>query len=300
VGALEGALTSLPETAEPTHQGEDAPIPFDVRQLPEHIEHLARTEGAQSAQFVANLVLRIRGMFADTRLVGIVAPPIEESPTVAQWLETILGDDKATSSNITIIDLSLVPSDVLHLVIAVIARLVFETLQRYRKLTNHELPTTIILEEAHTFVSRGSDGDDHNVATPAQMCRQTFERIAREGRKFGLGLVLSSQRPSELSPTVLAQCNTFLLHRIVNDRDQELIAKLVPDDLRGMLRELPSLPTRLAVLLGWATPVPILVELNELPREHRPRSADPRFWETWSGIVPRKVDWDTLSNDWVS
>ena len=296
---LQDALTTLPVGTEPTHQGEDAPIPFDVRELPEHIEHLAR-DGAQNIQFVANLVLRIRGMFADTRLAEIVAPPIEKGPTVPEWLETILGDDKPTSSNISIIDLSLVPSDVLHLVIAVIARLVFEALQRYRKLTNDELPTTIILEEAHTFVSRGSDAEDNNVATPAQMCRQTFERIAREGRKFGLGLVLSSQRPSELSPTVLAQCNTFLLHRIVNDRDQELIAKLVPDDLRGMLRELPSLPTRLAVLLGWATPVPILVELRELAGEHRPRSADPRFWETWSRTLPRKVDWDTLADDWVS
>jgi DNA helicase HerA-like ATPase len=131
------------------------------------------------------------------------------------------------------------------------------------------------------------------------MCRHTFERIAREGRKFGLGLVLSSQRPSELSPTTLAQCNTFLLHRIVNDKDQELIAKLVPDDLRGLLRELPSLPTRLAILLGWATPVPILVELNELAKEHRPRSADPRFWGVWTGVEPRKIDWKKLVDDWT-
>src|SRR5207248_203962 len=140
---------------------------------------------------------------------------------------------------------------------------------------------------------------EETVATPAQMCRQTFERIAREGRKFGLGLVLSSQRPSELSPTVLAQCNTFLLHRIVNDRDQELIARLVPDDLRGLLRELPSLPTRLAVLLGWATPVPILVELKELAESHRPRSADPRFWDTWSHAVARPAAWDEIVADWT-
>jgi hypothetical protein len=82
-------------------------------------------------------------------------------------------------------------------------------------------------------VKRGRDADA-DTPTAAEMCRQTFERIAREGRKFGLGLVLSSQRPSELSPTVLAQCNTFLLHRIVNDRDQELVGKLVPDNLGGL------------------------------------------------------------------
>lgn len=101
----------------------------------------------------------------------------------------------------------------------------------------------LVLEEAHTFVRRSTDVDGP-ADTPTQLCREAFERIAREGRKFGLGLVLSSQRPSELSPTVLAQCNTFLLHRIVNDADQNLLDRLVPDNVGGLLRELPSLPSR--------------------------------------------------------
>lgn len=296
--AIEAALTLLPPATQPSHQGEDAPIPFDVRLLPDHLEHLARENGTgqQNVQFIANLVLRVRGMLSDTRLEPILSPTV--NPTAPEWLDLVIGGDQPDSSNISILDLSLVPSDVLHLIIAVIARLVFETLQRYRKLTHDELPTVMVLEEAHAFVSRGSDVEE-NVATPAQMCRQTFERIAREGRKFGLGLVLSSQRPSELSPTVLAQCNTFLLHRIVNDRDQELIGRLVPDDLRGLLKELPSLPTRLAVLLGWATPVPILVELKELLESERTRSADPRFWETWSRRIERPADWNAIVADWT-
>lgn len=134
----------------------------------------------------------------------------------------------------------------------------------------------------------------------AQMCRQVFERIAREGRKFGLGLVLSSQRPSELSPTVLAQCNTFLLHRLVNDRDQELVGKLVPGSLGGLLRDLPNLPTRQTILLGWATPVPVLVEMRELPEAQQPQSADPRFWDTWTGARKRSVDWQHIATEWTS
>jgi DNA helicase HerA-like ATPase len=176
---------------------------------------------------------------------------------------------------------------------------VFESLQRYRR--SHpkglSLPTVLVLEEAHTFVRRGKD-DEGPAATPAQLCRETFERIAREGRKFGLGLVLSSQRPSELSPTVLAQCNTFLLHRIVNDSDQNLVARLVPDNVGGLLRELSSLPTRQAILLGWATPLPILVEVDELPHDHRPRSADPDFWDVWTRAKERVVDWDAIAQDW--
>src|SRR6185312_1724109 len=121
-----------------------------------------------------------------------------------------------------------------------------------------------------------------------------------EGRKFGLGLVLSSQRPSELSPTVLSQCNTFLLHRISNDRDQELVHRLVPDNLRGLLRELPSLPSQNAILLGWASELPVLVRMDDLPRAHQPRSDDPDFWHVWTGRddsgnpVARPPDWELV------
>src|SRR6185312_4330475 len=114
-----------------------------------------------------------------------------------------IGGPQATNGQIAVLDLSMVPADVLHIVITVVARVVFEALQRYRRLYGEELPTVLVLEEAHTFVQRRM-GDEPGHATPARMCRETFERIAREGRKFGLGLLLSSQRPSELSQTVLA------------------------------------------------------------------------------------------------
>jgi DNA helicase HerA-like ATPase len=156
----------------------------------------------------------------------------------------------------------------------------------------------LVLEEAHSFIQRRV-GEDAPAFGAAQICRETFERIAREGRKFGLGLVLSSQRPSELSPTVLAQCNTFLMHRIVNDQDQQLVGRLVPDNLGALLRELPSLPSRQAILLGWATPIPVLVEMNELPLEHRPSSSDPKFWSVWVGDEERPIDWGSLAADWV-
>ena len=180
--------------------------------------------------------------------------------------------------------------------------MVFEALQRYRKLNGEVLPTVIVMEEAHTFVKRyPSDAENQNSAA---ICCQVFERIAREGRKFGLGLVLSSQRPSELSPTVLSQCNTFLLHRISNDRDQELVNRLVPDNLRGLLRELPSLPSQHAILLGWASELPVLTRMRDLPHEHRPQSDDPDFWDVWTGKdqagkpVERPIDWGGLARDW--
>jgi DNA helicase HerA-like ATPase len=125
-----------------------------------------------------------------------------------------------------------------------------------------------------------------------------FERIAREGRKYGLGLVLSSQRPSELSATVLSQCNTFLLHRISNDQDQKLVHSLVPDNLKGLLRELPSLPSQNAILLGWASELPLLVKMNDLPKSQQPRSDDPDFWDVWTGKNTRRADWKPVADDW--
>ena len=298
IASVDKVLAELPYQPKEGVLSEDAPVEFDVATLPDHLDMIAsEAPGGQTAQFLATLTMRIRMMLADRRL-GPVVNPDEQSITFQQWLESYIGKDQAKNGELAILDLSLVPSDVLHIVIAVVARIVFEATQRYRKLNDKELPTVLVLEEAHTFVKRGGD-EESDSPTPVQMCRQTFERIAREGRKFGLGLVLSSQRPSELSPTVLAQCNTFLLHRIVNDRDQELVGKLVPDNLGGLLKELPSLPSRQAILLGWAATVPTLVEITELPEEQRPRSSDPEFWGVWTGEEERPIEWNRVVADWT-
>ncbi len=291
-------LDKLPDVATVGGPSEDAPLPFNPVDMPSHLEMLAGSEDfSQSAAFVSTLMLRVRSMLADVRLSPIIAPTSEIS--FEQWLTDYIGAPDAAAGQIAVLDLSMVPSDVLHVVIAVVSRVVFEALQRYRKLYERELPTVLVLEEAHTFVQRQL-GDEPGYATPARMCRETFERIAREGRKFGLGLVLSSQRPYELSQTVLAQCNTFLLHRLVNDRDQDLVRHLVPDNLGGLLGELPSLPSQQAILLGWATPIPVLVRMKDLPLAQRPKSADPAYWQVWTGESERSLDWERIATDWIS
>lgn len=166
---------------------------------------------------------------------------------------------------------------------------------RYRKATKQILPTVLVMEEAHYFVKRYNDDDTQS---SDKICCKIFERIAREGRKFGLGLVLSSQRPSGLSPTVLSQCNTFLLHRISNERDQELVGKLLPDNMRGIFRELPALPSQEAILLGWASDLPVLVKMRSLPQSQQPQSSDPDFWDVWTKEKKREVDWKDIADKW--
>jgi hypothetical protein len=89
-----------------------------------------------------------------------------------------------------------------------------------------------------------------------------------------------------------------LLHRLVNDKDQEMVKKLVPDNLGSILNELPILPTKKAILLGWAAPIPIIVEMNTLEDKDRPKSKDPEFWDVWTGKQEREVDWKDISDEW--
>ena len=271
----------------------DAPIPFTGRSLLRSVETAA--EMLDVTQYIETLLMRITALLTDPRIRPIIDSGQDVS--LEEWLKDYIGDDGSARGGISIIDLSLVPTEIVHVITAVIARVVFEALQRYVKLNGVALPTVLVMEEAHTFIKRYRyDVENVDAST---ICCQVFERIAREGRKFGLGLVLSSQRPSELSPSVLSQCNTFLLHQLSNDSDQNLVNRLVPDNLRGLLRELPSLPSQNAILLGWATELPILVRMNDLPESQRPRSDDPEFWKVWTGEEPRQVDWKDVADDWT-
>lgn len=281
----------------------DVPRPFTGDQLLRSVEATAELLGV--SEYIETMLMRIRTILSDSRMKIVSGDATALS--LDDWLSNYIGDNQASNGTVTVVDLSLVPAEVVHIITAVIARMTLESLQRYRKLNHGKtLPTVLVMEEAHTFIKRyKDDSEDQNSAA---ICCQVFEKIAREGRKFGLGLVLSSQRPSELSPTVLSQCNSYLLHRISNDRDQELVQKLVSDNLRGLLRDLPSLPSRNAILLGWASELPVLVQMNALPEHHRPRSDDPDFWAVWSGeglpknvdgsLQERNVDWKKIANDW--
>ncbi len=271
----------------------DADIPryFSGDSLLRSVE--ATAEILNVSEHVETLLIRLRTLLGNSNIKTILG---DKETTLDTWLTDYIGSERNLNGCICIVDLSLVPNEVIQIITAVIARMVLEALQRYRKMNKEVLPTVLVMEEAHTFIKKYPQ-DSENV-TSATICCQIFEKIAREGRKFGLGLVLSSQRPSELSPTVLSQCNTFLLHRISNDRDQELVQRLVPDNLRGLLRELPSLPSQNAILLGWATELPILVRMNDLPENQRPHSSDPDFWKVWTGESERSVDWEKIADDW--
>lgn len=268
---------------------EDSPIPFTGENFIRSIE--ANAEILNTKDYIVTLLPRIKTLLSDVRVKNVID---NESLNLDEWLNSYIG--ASGKEALTVIDLSLLPSDVTSIITAVVARMVFEAQQRYLKLNKQCLPTVLVMEEAHYFIKRYND-DAENTGPTTQCCK-VFEKIAREGRKFGLGLVLSSQRPSELSPTVLSQCNSFLLHRISNDRDQELVHRLLPDNMRGILREIPSLPSQYAVLLGWASELPILVKMRTLLKKQCPQSDDPDFWDVWTGHKECKIDWCMVAKEW--
>ncbi len=270
----------------------DVPRKFSGEEIIASIE--ANAEMMGTSDYVGTMIMRVKTLMSDAKLKPVINP--NKNLTLECWLDSYICPSSATDGSITIIDMSLLPTDVTHIIASVIARVTLEALQRYRRSNaGVTLPTVLVMEEAHTFIKRYSS--DHVNENATAMCTKVFEKIAREGRKYGLGLVLSSQRPSELSSTVISQCNSFLLHRLSNDRDQDLVSKLVPDNLRGMLRELPSLPARNAILLGWASELPVMVRMNYLKAQTRPRSDDPEYWKTWTES-DKTVNWHDIAKEW--
>ena len=271
------------------------PTPFRDDELLYQLDHAG--EGPNGVN-LRTLAERLRIGLADPRQASISA--WREGETLEKWLETYVPGGQA--NQITVIDLSLVPSEVLDIVVAVFARVLIEAMQRFHRLAEGQVPPRmLVVEEAHTLMGQGSaSSSGSSWDPPSQLCRDTFERIAREGRKFGLSLVVSSQRPSEMSGTVLSQCNTFVIHRLANEYDQGAVRRLMPDSFADLADELPSVPTQTALLLGWAIDIPTVVRICDLPAEYRPLSSDPEFEATWRGERDLDLRWTHVVRDWLA
>lgn len=176
-------------------------------------------------------------------------------------------------AGIKIIDFSEVPSDILPLVIGLVGRLIF-SVQQWAEVTNRH-PIALLCDEAHLYIPERINQD-----SGSELGLKNFERIAKEGRKYGVSLVVISQRPSEVNRTVLSQCNNFISLRLANAEDQGVIKRLLPDNLIGLTDVLPVLDVGEALVVGDASLLPtrILIDTPKL----KPQSATIRFWEEWS------------------
>jgi hypothetical protein len=178
----------------------------------------------------------------------------------------------AKGKPISIIDVSGVPSDIVSVVVAVMSRLVFDYAIWSR--SEKQRPVLLICEEAHRYVPADKTGS-------GQAVRKILERIAKEGRKYGVALGLITQRPSDLAEGVLSQCGTIIAMRLNNDRDQQFVKNAMPEGSRGFLDVIPALRNRECIVCGEGVSIPIRVAFDYLERDRRPASSDPLFSELW-------------------
>ena len=187
---------------------------------------------------------------------------------------------------ISIVDVSGVPSEVTSVVVSVLARMVFDYAIWSR--TEAQRPILLVCEEAHRYVPK-----DEN--SGGQAVRKILERIAKEGRKYGVSLGLITQRPSDLAEGVLSQCGTIISMRLNNDRDQACVRAAMPEGARGFLDAIPALRNRECIVCGEGVAIPIRVRFDDLEPEKRPASSDPSFANSWretgdeEGIIQRTV-----------
>jgi DNA helicase HerA-like ATPase len=183
-------------------------------------------------------------------------------------------------SGIKIIDFSEVPADVLPVVTGTLARLLYDV--QFWMDTKARTPVTLLCDEAHLYLPVRDDAD-----AVQRQALGSFERIAKEGRKYGFSLLVVSQRPSDISRTILSQCNNFLALRLTNETDQSVIKRLMPDSLAGLTSILPLLDVGEALLLGDAVLLPTRIKLD-IPKI-TPNSATRDFWTEWGTQQPQEA-----------
>ena len=224
---------------------------------------------------------RIETKLNDKRLEFITNPKKEdESEFKTEDFSIILKQfiGYIDKSNISIIDLSGVPFEVLSITVSLVARLIFDFAFHYSKNKHknneqNDIPFMIVCEEAHNYIPKDG-GAEYNAS------RKSIERIAKEGRKYGLSLMVVSQRPSEVSETIFSQCNNFVVLRLTNFNDQNCVKRLLPDNNSSLVDCLPTLSAGEALIVGDATTIPAIVKM-ELPNP-KPKSDNVDFYSKWN------------------
>ncbi len=266
----------------------DSPVPFCLDDLLAKLnyfntEMVAGARGEKQGDFhgkLARMIARLENKISDRRL-GFL---FDTSGTAMDftWLEKLtrclLGSTtENTRGGIKIINFSEVPSDILPLIVSLVARVAF-SVQQWTPLDKRH-PVALLCDEAHLYIPQrnsASAADDISI--------EIFERIAKEGRKYGVSLIVISQRPSEVNKTMLSQCSNFISMRLTNAEDQNVVKKLLPDSLGGFGDILPTLDTGEALVVGDASLLPSRIRVDK--PINKPNSGTVEFWDEWQSEVP--------------
>ena len=255
------------------------------------------TKGDYNDGTLDKFSVRLRAKVTDKRLDFLFGKKTKEI-TFEEVLKQLMGYGNEEKTNVTIIDLSSVPFEVLSITVSLISRLIFEYgyyYKRYRcnidkdENINNDIPFLLVYEEAHKYVPKSE-------LTKYRSSQKAIERIAKEGRKYGITLMLASQRPSEISETIFSQCNNFIAMRLTNPNDQGYVKRLLPDTLGNLIEKLPSLSAGEALLIGEAIVMPSVVRIDEC-KDSKPSSNDIPYWHLWKEEW-KLLDFEQLRKEW--
>ena len=217
----------------------------------------------------------MRSRLKDTRFSFLFAPGGGYEPDldgkVEHDLDDLASDWVGHEKPITILDVSGLPSEILPTIVGTLLRIVYDILFWAQDLPigGRQQPLLVVIDEAHRFIPEGEDTSAH----------RTLSVIAKEGRKYGIGLMLVTQRPSEIDSAALSQCGSLIALRLTNSSDRSKVQAAVPDDLGGLIEQLPSLRTGEGVFLGEIMPIPSRVRVRKA--KHKPVGDDPKLPDAW-------------------
>lgn len=267
----------------------DSPIPFLMSELIQKLTIDDTTKGvgkngaAVKGEWEGKLtrfISRLETKIGD-KTYGFMFQPTDEAQKY-DWLGAILCKLLGYTDGekgIKIIDFSEVPSDVLPVVTGTLARLLYDV--QFWMDPEKRTPFTIICDEAHLYLPVKEDAD-----SVQKQALYNFERIAKEGRKYGVSILPVSQRPADVSKTILSQCNNFIVLRLTNERDKGVIKNLLPDALKSTIEFLPLLDVGEALVVGDAILLPSKIVLDKPSDTHKPISATRNFWDEWDNKEP--------------
>ena len=259
----------------------DKPVPFEMAQFIKHIDKVQGRKKDKSDNLapsggrdkVESILKKLRVLRTNPQLKFLMNDFCSgSSPNLNAILGQFVGD--SGDKHIKIIDISGLPNEVAGPLTALISRLIFQYKLWQTREERKQDPILFVCEEAHRYVP------NHGEAQYKE-AQEAIRRIAKEGRKYGLGLGLISQRPSDVESTVLSQCNSWIVLRLTNSNDQEHVSKFLPDSLKGLTNMLPALTRREAIFVGEAAALPSRIRIQKLPKSKLPDSNDISFSEGW-------------------
>lgn len=264
----------------------DTPVPYRISDLTSLIdERMGKLENKRDLTPYRQLKTRIDTISQDGRYAFMFG-----SLTVYDGMAQVLGRIFRVPVNnkpITILELTGLPTEIVNVVVSVVCRLTFD----FALWSEGKVPVTLVCEEAHRYVPANS-------SMGFEPCKRAIAKIAKEGRKYGASLCIVTQRPAEIDPTILSQCNTVFALRMSNDKDQQIVQSAVSDTGSGLLEFLPALGQREAIAFGDGVSLPVRIKFDELPKSSLPRSSTARFSECWQTSIGDENFLDEVVERW--